>query len=173
MSASSFFVPVGLTVTGEPASSTATSEQVASNPIPLTSSAEMSETTDCEQEKMKSQVRFNPWYALSRGKISLYLDDVADGAPNVISGLLVEVRRGVKDLERACSHLLYLPARGDQGRSDATRPHVHAHEEVHARRSCGQLASAIPHRARSTRRPASSMSCKEEATIISQPYRSR
>lgn len=42
---------MGLTVTGEPASSTATNEQVASNPIPLTFSAEMSATTDCEQNK--------------------------------------------------------------------------------------------------------------------------
>lgn len=43
-----FFIPVRLIVTGEPVLSIATNEHVASKPIPLTSSAEISATTDYE-----------------------------------------------------------------------------------------------------------------------------
>lgn len=41
-----FSVPVRLIVTGEPVLSIATNEQVASKPIPLTFSGEISATTD-------------------------------------------------------------------------------------------------------------------------------
>jgi len=63
----------------------------------------------------------------------------------------------MKYLERARGHFLYLSIRGNQSRSDTSRSHIYAHEEIHVRRSCGQIASAISRRTKSTKRSALSL----------------
>jgi len=103
-------------------------------------------------------------------KFYSYLDNMAYSTPNIIRRLFVKVWGRMEYLERACSHLLYLPIRSNQSCSNTSCSDIYTHKKIHDCRS--YVTTYILCQAESIKHSLLSnldMSCKEGVNHDYQP----